>query len=106
MNEKYNKFFKNVLELRGEKCIRHRDITTLIAMTQILDFEHIRDIRKKTIVNLTDIDKSDVTKSIKILKEYNIILEKENGYLLNENLNAEDEIMKNSIYEKITKDDN
>ena len=89
MREKYNNFMRAVLELRADGEIRHRDITILVAMMQWVDFDIFCDVKNRRIANLLDMDKSDVSKAIKKIKECKIILENDKGYKLNENLYKE-----------------
>lgn len=90
MNKEYRDFLKKVLELRGDREIRHRDVTTLIAMMQWIDFETENDVKNKRLANITDMDKGDVSKSVKSLIKANIIKENDKGYMLNRDILNED----------------
>lgn len=86
MERQYKNFLKKVLELRGQKFIRHRDITVLLAMLQWINFEDEIDIRNKKLVNISHMDKSDVSKSVKKLIQAGIIIENDMGYKLNKDI--------------------
>ena len=86
MDVKYKEFFHKVLQLRGDGIIRHSDITTLIAMMQWIDFDTVNDVKNKRLVNITDIDKSNISKSIKTLIKAGIVIENDKGYRLNDNI--------------------
>lgn len=89
MDERYKEFLKKVLDYRGIGLIRHRDITTLVAMMQWIDFDSVNDIKNKRLVNVTDMDKSDISKSVRLLISLGIIIETDKGYKLNSDLEIE-----------------
>lgn len=78
--------FNTALELRADGALRHRDLTVLIALINWLNFDNFIDVKNKRVVNKTDLDKSDISKSIKSLKNCGIILESEDGFKLNNTL--------------------
>lgn len=86
MDNKYKEFIKKILEMRMMGLIRHRDITVLNSVMLWLDFEREVDIKNKRIVMINGMDKADVSKSIKKLKEMAIIIEGEIGYKLNDKI--------------------
>lgn len=86
MDKQYIEFFNQVLAYRSKGLIRHRDITTLVALMEFIDFENYNDIKNKRLVNKTDMDKSDISKSVKSLIKMGIVIKCENGYKLNGNL--------------------
>lgn len=86
MERQYKNFFRKILELRGSKAIRHRDITVLLALIQWINFEDEIDIRNKKLVNISYMDKSDVSKSVKKLIETGIVIETDMGYKLNKDI--------------------
>lgn len=86
MNQRTKNFLAKVLEIREEGCIRHRDITTLVALMTFIEFDKEIDVKNRRLVNLTGIDKAAISRSIKTLIEEEIIIDGERGYTLNKKI--------------------
>lgn len=90
--DNYKKFIKKALEYRAEGKMKHRDITILNAIMLKLNFEEYRDIKNKRIVASTEMNKSDISKSITTLRNLHLIEENNEGYKLNIPIDDEEEI--------------
>lgn len=95
MEDNYKRLFNDALLLRADGAIRHRDITVLVALTSWLDFENFKDVKNKRLAHQTDLDKSDISKSIKALKACNLLLENNSGFIFNPNRNKYNSVVPN-----------
>lgn len=67
--------------------MRGNPSTILFFLLAKLDFENFIQVKQVEVVKATGLDKSNVSKSFKVLKEKKIVVEKENGFFkLNPNL--------------------
>lgn len=86
--ESFTMVFQQTLgELAADRDLRGNPSTILFFLLSRLDFENYIQVKQVEVAEATGLDKSNVSKSFKVLKEKRIVVEKEKGFLkLNPNL--------------------